>query len=160
MAIANAKLAYQHYEAVVGGPRWAALAAAGAQTQRLLWASTGSKNPAYPDVMYVDELIGADTVNTIPPATLDAFRDHGKPRASLTEDVDGARDTMRALAAAGISIDAITDRLLDDGITLFADAFDRLLAATGSRVSGGRAATAAHQTLRLPADAAAEVNEK
>jgi transaldolase/glucose-6-phosphate isomerase len=156
VAIANAKLAYQHYEAVVGGPRWAALAARGAQTQRLLWASTGSKNPAYPDVMYVDELIGVDTVNTIPPATLDAFRDHGKPRASLTEDVDGARDTMRALAAAGISIDAITDRLLDDGITLFADAFDRLLAATGSRVSGGRPATAGHQTPTLPA----EVNQK
>jgi transaldolase/glucose-6-phosphate isomerase len=128
VAIANAKVTYQRYKEILSGPRWQALAARGAQTQRLLWASTGTKNPAYSDVLYVEELIGPDTVNTIPPATLDAFRNHGKPRASLEENLDGARQTMLDLARAGISMKAVTDQLTEDGVKLFADAFDKLLA--------------------------------
>ena len=104
VAIANAKLTYQRYQELFSGARWQALADRGAQTQRLLWASTSTKNPNYRDVLYVEELIGPDTVNTIPPATFDAFRDHGRPRASLTEDVEDAYDTMETLAEAGISM--------------------------------------------------------
>jgi transaldolase len=105
------------------------LAAKGAQTQRVLWASTSTKNPAYRDVMYVEELIGPDTVNTMPPATIDAFRDHGKLRNSLTEDVAGAQKVMDDLAAAGISIKEVTTKLTADGVKLFADAFHKLLSA-------------------------------
>ena len=131
IAIANAKLTYQKYEELFGGPRWKALAGKGAQTQRLLWASTSTKNPKYRDVIYVEELIGADTVDTIPPATFDAFRDHGKLRKSLTEDVSGAAKTMDNLGLAGISMKDVTDKLLVDGVKLFADAFKQLLDATG-----------------------------
>jgi transaldolase len=131
IAIANARLTYKKYQELFGGPRWKALAAKGAQTQRLLWASTSTKNPKYRDVIYVEELIGADTVDTIPPATFDAFRDHGKLRPSLTENVDGAAKTMADLAKAGISMKEVTDKLLVDGVKLFADAFTTLLAATG-----------------------------
>jgi len=131
IAIANAKLTYQKYQELFGGARWKALAAKGAQTQRLLWASTSTKNPKYRDVIYVEELIGADTVDTIPPATFDAFRDHGKLRKSLTENVDAARNTMNNLAKAGISMKEVTDKLLVDGVKLFADAFKQLLDATG-----------------------------
>jgi transaldolase / glucose-6-phosphate isomerase len=129
VAIANGKLTYQRYERIFSGPRWEALASKGAQTQRVLWASTSTKNPAYRDVMYVEELIGPDTVNTMPPATIDAFRDHGKLRNSLTEDVAGAQKVMDDLAKAGISIKEVTDKLTADGVTLFADAFHKLLAA-------------------------------
>ena len=131
IAIANAKLTYQKYEELFGAPRWKALAGKGAQTQRLLWASTSTKNPKYRDVIYVEELIGADTVDTIPPATFDAFRDHGKLRKSLTEDVAGAAKTMDNLGKAGISMRDVTDKLLVDGVKLFADAFKQLLDATG-----------------------------
>lgn len=131
IAIANAKLTYKKYQELFGGPRWKALASKGAQTQRLLWASTSTKNPKYRDVLYVEELIGADTVDTIPPATFDAFRDHGKLRASLTEDVDSARKTMEDMAMAGISMQEVTDKLLLDGVNLFADAFKKLLDAAG-----------------------------
>ncbi|MGB8458889.1 MAG: transaldolase [Candidatus Acidiferrum sp.] len=131
IAIANAKLTYKKYQELFGGARWNALAAKGAQSQRLLWASTSTKNPKYRDVLYVEELIGADTVDTIPPATFDAFRDHGKLRASLTEDVDAARKTMENLAKADISMKEVTDKLLVDGVKLFADAFKQLLDATG-----------------------------
>jgi transaldolase / glucose-6-phosphate isomerase len=131
IAIANAKLTYKKYEELFSGPRWQALAAKGAQTQRLLWASTSTKNPKYRDVIYVEELIGADTVDTIPPATFDAFRDHGKLRKSLTEDVPGAAKIMDNLAKAGISMKEATDKLLVDGVKIFADAFKTLLAATG-----------------------------
>jgi transaldolase/glucose-6-phosphate isomerase len=131
IAIANAKLTYKKYQELFGGPRWKALAAKGAQTQRLLWASTSTKNPKYRDVIYVEELIGADTVDTIPPATFDAFRDHGKLRPSLTEDVPGAARHMENLAKAGISMKEVTDQLLTDGVKLFADAFKTLLEATG-----------------------------
>ncbi|MGD0162684.1 MAG: transaldolase [Candidatus Sulfotelmatobacter sp.] len=129
VAIANGKLAYQRYQRIFSSTRWEALAAKGAQTQRVLWASTSTKNPAYRDVMYVEELIGPDTVNTMPPATIDAFRDHGKLRNSLTEDVAGAQKVMDDLAKAGISIKEVTDKLTADGVTLFADAFHKLLAA-------------------------------
>ena len=128
VAIANGKLTYQAYERIFSGSRWNALAAKGAQTQRVLWASTSTKNPKYRDVIYVEELIGQDTVNTMPPATIDAFRDHGKLRKSLTEDVPGAKKTMDDLARAGISMKQVTDKLTDDGVKLFADAFDKLLA--------------------------------
>ena len=129
VAIANAKLAYQAYQRIFGNERWQRLAQKGAQTQRLLWASTGTKNPSYSDVLYVEELIGPDTVNTMPPATMDAFRDHGTPRASLEEDVADAQAVMDALSQAGISIDEITARLVEDGVKLFADAADQLYAA-------------------------------
>jgi transaldolase/glucose-6-phosphate isomerase len=128
-AIANAKLTYQRYKEIFSGPRWQALAARGAQTQRVLWASTSTKNSAYSDVLYVDELIGPDTVNTIPPATFDAFRDHGRPRPSLEENIDAARQVMRDLSRAGVSMKQVTDQLTADGVKLFAEAFDKLLAA-------------------------------
>jgi transaldolase / glucose-6-phosphate isomerase len=131
IAIANARLTYKKYQELFGGPRWKALSAKGAQTQRLLWASTSTKNPKYRDVLYVEELIGADTVDTIPPATLDAFRNHGKLRPSLTENVDEAAKTMANLAKAGISMKEVTDKLLIDGVKLFAGAFKQLLDATG-----------------------------
>ena len=131
IAIANAKLTYRKYQELFGGARWKALAAKGAQTQRLLWASTSTKNPKYRDVLYVEELIGADTVDTIPPATFDAFRDHGKLRNSLTENVDQAAIQMQNLEKAGISMKEVTSKLLVDGVKLFADAFLTLLDATG-----------------------------
>jgi len=131
IAIANAKLTYKKYQELFGGPRWKALAAKGAQTQRLLWASTSTKNPKYRDVLYVEELIGADTVDTIPPATFDAFRDHGKLRPSLTEDVPGAARHMENLSKAGISMKEVTEQLVVDGVRLFAEAFKTLLEATG-----------------------------
>jgi transaldolase/glucose-6-phosphate isomerase len=129
VAIANGKLTYQKYQQIFSGPRWEKLAANGAQTQRVLWASTSTKNPNYRDVIYIEELIGPDTVNTMPPATIDAFRDHGKLRNSLTEDISGAQKTMDDLAKAGISMKEVTDKLTEDGVRLFADAFDKLLAA-------------------------------
>jgi len=129
VAIANGKLTYQSYQRIFSGPRWQALSAQGAQTQRVLWASTSTKNPNYRDVIYVEELIGPDTVNTMPPATIDAFRDHGLLRNSLTEDVPGAARVMQDLARAGISMKEVTDKLTNDGVKLFADAFDKLLAA-------------------------------
>jgi transaldolase / glucose-6-phosphate isomerase len=138
IAIANAKLTYRKYQELVGGPRWKALAAKGAQPQRLLWASTSTKNPKYRDVLYVEELIGRDTVDTIPPATFDAFRDHGRLRASLAENVDEAAKTMASLEKAGISMKEVTEKLVVDGVRLFADAFRQLLEATG-KTAGVRA---------------------
>jgi transaldolase / glucose-6-phosphate isomerase len=129
VAIANGKLTYQSYQHIFSGPRWQALAAKGAQTQRVLWASTSTKNPNYRDVIYIEELIGPDTVNTMPPATIDAFRDHGLLRNALIEDVPGAKKVMDDLARAGIVMKQVTDKLTDDGVKLFADAFDKLLAA-------------------------------
>jgi len=129
VAIANGKQTYEKYQAIFSTDRWKALAAKGAQTQRVLWASTSTKNPAYRDVLYVEELIGPDTVDTIPPATFDAFRDHGKLRPSLTEDLASAHKTMEAAAKAGISMKEVTDKLTDDGVRLFSEAFDKLLAA-------------------------------
>src|SRR5438477_5319262 len=127
IAIANARRTYAKYQELFGAARWKALAAKGGQTQRLLWASTSTKNPKYRDVLYVEELIGADTVDTIPPATFDAFRDHGKLRNSLTENVAGANKTMSDLEAAGISMKEVTDKLLADAVKLFQDPFKQLL---------------------------------
>jgi transaldolase / glucose-6-phosphate isomerase len=138
VAIANAKLTYRKYQELYSSPRWKALAAKGAQTQRLLWASTSTKNPKYRDVMYVEELIGPDTVDTIPPATFDAFRDHGRVRPSLTENVDEAAKVMASLEKAGISMKEVTEKLVVDGVKLFADAFKQLLEATG-KTAGVRA---------------------
>jgi transaldolase/glucose-6-phosphate isomerase len=127
VAIANARRTYARYQEIIATPRWKALAAKGAQTQRLLWASTSTKNPKYRDVLYVEELIGADTVDTVPPATFDAFRDHGKLRNSLTENVAGANKTFADMEAAGISMKEVTDKLLADAVKLFQDPFKQLL---------------------------------
>jgi transaldolase/glucose-6-phosphate isomerase len=129
VAIANAKLAYQDYKTLFSGPRWEKLAAKGAKKQRLLWASTGTKNKAYRDTLYIEELIGPNTVNTVPPATLDAFRDHGQVRDSLEENVDDARRVLADLKAAGVSLDSITTDLVVDGVKQFADAADKLYGA-------------------------------
>ena len=159
VAIANGKLTYEAYQRIFSNPRWKALAAKGGQTQRVLWASTSTKNPHYRDVIYVEELIGPDTVNTVPPATLDAFRDHGKPRQSLTEDLDGARKTMADLAAAGIVMKEVTDKLTADGVKLFADAFDTLLAAVEKNTKRAAAPQVNAQTAALPADLDAAVKK-
>ena len=127
VAIANAKLTYQRYKEIYAGPEWADLAKKNAQTQRLLWASTSTKDPNYSDVMYVEELIGPDTVDTIPPATFDGFREHGKPKASLEADLDAAHDTMETLAKVGISMKTVTDDLVTQAVKLFAEPFDKLL---------------------------------
>jgi transaldolase/glucose-6-phosphate isomerase len=157
VAIANAKVTYQKYLEIFSGARWQALSARGAQTQRVLWASTSTKNPRYRDVMYVEELIGSDTVDTIPPATFDAFRDHGRVRASLTEDVKAAYATMESLPAAGISMEEVTDKLLADGVTIFADAFDKLIQAVGKYSQEPGKAKINRQTARLPDALAAAV---
>ncbi len=133
VAIANAKLAYQRYLRLFAGPRWDALKTHGARVQRLLWASTGTKNKAYSDVLYVEELIGPDTVNTMPIATMDAFRDHGRPRDTLGQDTAEAQRLLGELDRAGISLKVVTDKLLDDGVRLFADANDKLLAAVAKK---------------------------
>ncbi len=134
-AVANAKLAYRTARTLRADARWQALAAQGARPQRLLWASTSTKNPAYRDVVYVEELIGPETVNTLPPATLDAFRDHGRVRATLAEDAAGAEATLAAIERAGISLDAVTTELLDEGVRLFTEAFEKLLAAVAQRLA-------------------------
>lgn len=136
VAIANARLTYQKYKEIVAGPRWKALEAKGARTQRLLWASTSTKNPKYRDVLYVEELVGPDTVNTVPTNTLEAFRDHGEPRLSLEEKVEQAARVMESLPKAGISMKDVTDKLVEDGVRLFAEAFDKLLAAVDGHASG------------------------
>ena len=133
VAIANAKLAYQDYKRLFSGPRWDKLAAKGAKPQRLLWASTGTKNKDYSDVLYVQELIGPNTINTVPPATLDAFRDHGTPRDSLEENIEDARHVLAELGKSGISLDAITAELVKDGVKQFADAADKLYGAVAHK---------------------------
>jgi len=161
IAIANAKLAYAHYEDLIKTGRWLKLAKKGAMPQRLLWASTSSKNPAYPDTLYVDRLIGRDTVNTIPPATMDAFRDHGTAKPdTVCEDAGQAARQLRQLAELGISLGKITDRLLEDGVQQFADAFDRLLGVVARRRATLRSATPSYQfaagPVAAPIAAAAE----
>jgi len=133
VAIANAKLAYQLYKRIIAGERWKKLAAKGARPQRLLWASTGTKTKDLPDTLYVDELIGRDTVNTMPPATMDAFRDHGKLADTLESDLDGARAVMAAMQRLGISLDGITRDLVVEGVQLFADAADQLYGAVAQK---------------------------
>jgi transaldolase/glucose-6-phosphate isomerase len=133
IAIANAKLAYQRYLRLFAGERWHALAAHGARPQRLLWASTGTKNKAYSDVLYVEELIGPDTINTMPVATLDAFRDHGKARNTLQADTAEAQRILGELGRVCISLEAVTDKLLHEGVRLFADAADKLLGVVANK---------------------------
>jgi transaldolase / glucose-6-phosphate isomerase len=162
VAVANARLAYQRYKGLFAGERWKTLAQKGAKTQRLLWASTGTKNKAYSDVLYVEELIGPDTVNTIPTATMDAFRDHGKARDSLDANVAEAQRVLGDLGRAGISLDAVTDKLVDDGVRQFADAADKLLGAVAGKRDKFLDGKVAGQTLALgdaltkKVDAAAE----
>jgi transaldolase/glucose-6-phosphate isomerase len=133
VAIANAKLAYQRYKQIISSERWKRLAAKGAQPQRLLWASTGTKSKDLPDTLYVDELIGLDTVNTMPPATMDAVRDHGRVADTLESDLDGARAVMATLQRRGISLERITQDLVVEGVQLFADAADKLYAAVARK---------------------------
>jgi transaldolase len=126
-AIANARLAYRLFRSMFSGPRWDALAARGARLQRPLWASTGTKNPAYSDVLYVEQLIGPDTVNTMPLATIEAFRDHGDVRRTVDADLDEAERTIAALAANGIPLPEVTEKLLTDGLASFQKSFDTLI---------------------------------
>lgn len=160
VAIANAKLAYQRYKKIFAGERWDALAERGARAQRLLWASTGVKNPKYRDVLYVEELIGPETVNTIPPATFDAFRDHGRPRASLEEDVDGASATLDELAELGVSLEEITTKLTEDGVDLFCQAFDKLFAAISQSHAADPDTYRGAQRASLPDEIGKAVDEK
>ncbi len=139
VAIANAKQAYSLFTGLFASPRWQRLAEAGAVPQRLLWASTSAKNPAYRDVVYVEELIGRDTVNTMPPETIDAFRDHGVARATLAEGLTEARRQLEELAALGISLDAATDELLADGVAKFVEPFRKLLGAIAAKTTQLRA---------------------
>src|SRR3974390_2514255 len=135
IAIANAKLAYQHYKSIFATERWRKLADKGAKPQRLLWASTGTKNKSYSDVLYVQELIGPNTISTMPPATLDAFRDHGRPVDTVETDLDGARRALEELEGAGISLRSVTRQLTEEGVRLFEDAADKLLAAIAHKRS-------------------------
>jgi transaldolase len=127
LAVDNAKLAYERYSEIFSGPRWEALAAAGARPQRCLWASTSTKNPAYRDVLYVEELVGPDTVNTMPFETIAAFQDHGVSRNTLTEGVAEAHALLRELAAAGVDYDDVTETLEREGVQKFSDSFASLL---------------------------------
>ncbi len=160
VAVANAKLAYQSYKRIFHGPRWEALAAKGAQTQRVLWASTGTKNPHYSDVLYVEELIGSDTVNTMPPETLAAFRDHGRPRASLEEDPAAAQATLETLEKSGISLAKVTDDLLQDGLKKFVEPFTKLLKAVERRCRQANQARINAQSYSLPPALGKEVEDR
>jgi transaldolase len=144
-AIANAKLAYRLFRECFSGPRWQALAAKGAQLQRPLWASTSTKNPAYRDVLYVEQLIGSDTVNTMPPATLEAFRDHGVTAKTVDSGYDTAERMIADLAAAGIPLAGVTDLLLTEGLASFQKSFDTLIAGLEAKAKLlGRSLAASH----------------
>ncbi|KQO53313.1 bifunctional transaldolase/phosoglucose isomerase [Methylobacterium sp. Leaf85] len=149
VAIANAKLAYQRYKRIFAEPKWQALAQKGAKAQRLLWASTGTKNKAYSDVLYVEELIGRDTVNTMPPATMDAFRDHGTVKPAIEENLGDAEAVMARLARAGIDIGAVAKQLVEEGVQLFIDAADKLLGAVAGKRADFLGAKLDGQTLIL-----------
>ncbi len=140
LAIANARLAYQHYRVVFSGPRWEYVASKGANPQRVLWASTSTKNPAYKDTIYVDELIGPDTVNTMPEETIVAYQDHGGPRPRLESDLGDAHALLGELASAGVDYDDLTETLEREGVQKFADAFDQLLSALAEKHSSLAAA--------------------
>jgi transaldolase / glucose-6-phosphate isomerase len=157
VAIANAALAYQRHKRLFAGPRWNALEAKGARVQRLLWASTGTKNPDYRDVLYVEELIAPGTVNTLPPATMDAFRDHGVARPTLEAHVEQAERTMAILDSSGISLEAVTARLVVEGVRLFADAFDALLGAVARKRAALLGDKLDGQEIKLPSRLAEEV---
>lgn len=143
-AIANARRAYRHFRERFAGPRWDALAAKGARVQRPLWASTSTKNPAYRDVLYVEQLIGPDTVNTMPPATLEAFRDHGVTARTVDVGLDAADRLIDDLHTVGIHLDAVTDQLLVEGLASFQKSFDTLIAGLEHKVAAlGRSVVAA-----------------
>ena len=150
VAIANAKLAYQHYREVTAGERWKRLAGAGANPQRLLWASTGTKDKAYSDVLYVEELVGPDTVNTMPPTTMDAFRDHGVARNALEEDVEAARHVLAETERLGLDLAAVTDKLVKDGVDSFATSFDQLLGAVAAKQTKLAGDRLSHAEISLP----------
>jgi transaldolase/glucose-6-phosphate isomerase len=133
VAIANAKMAYQWYLDFLKTDRWQKLAAKGAMPQRLLWASTGTKDPSYSDVLYLDTLIGPDTINTVPPKTMDAFRDHGTPKLTLTADIDEARHVLAEADRLGLDLDGVTATLVEEGVQSFAKAFDELLASIAAK---------------------------
>jgi transaldolase len=133
VAIASAKMAYQIYKEIFGSPRFQKLKSEGARPQRVLWASTSTKNPNYSDVKYVEALIGPDTVNTAPVETLDAYRDHGEPKARLEQEVTGARRVLERLPELGISIDKVTRQLEDEGVEKFNQPFDKLMATLAQR---------------------------
>jgi transaldolase len=133
LAVANARLAYKHYQEVFAGPRWEFLAAKGATPQRVLWASTSTKNPDYPDTLYVEELIGPDTVNTMPEETITAYQDHGDPQPRLASGLEDAHRVFEELRAAGIDYDDVTDTLEREGVQKFSDAFAELLQALGAK---------------------------
>ena len=158
VAIANAKLAYQWYLGFVASERWQALAERGAMPQRLLWASTGTKDPSYPDTLYVDNLIGPETVNTLPPKTMDAFRDHGTLAPSLTAEVESARRTLREVDRLGLDLPAVADELVRDGVKQFADAADALLGAVAAKRSAivGDGLNSMHEALPPELDEAVE----
>jgi transaldolase len=137
IAIANAKIAYQRYKKVFHGGRFAALKQQGAQVQRPLWASTSTKNPAYPDVYYVEALIGAETVDTLPPATIVAFRDHGRARVTIEDNLDEERALLARLGEVGISLDQVTAHVLADAVRLFVEPFEKLLKTIESRAAEG-----------------------
>ena len=148
LAVDNAKLAYEHYLEVFSGPRWDALAAAGARPQRCLWASTSTKNPAYRDVLYVEELIGPNTVNTMPFETIAAFQDHGVSRETLTEGVDEAHALLRDLESAGIDYDDVTATLESEGVQKFSDSFATLLAGIDAKRASSRRLTLRARVVR------------
>jgi transaldolase/glucose-6-phosphate isomerase len=160
VAIANAKLAYQSYKKIFSGPHWEALRNKGAHSQRVLWASTGTKNPRYRDVLYVEELIGPNTVNTVPPETLTAFRDHGRPRASLEEDVTDAMQVLDDLEKVGISLTSVTDDLLADGVKKFVEPFAKLLKAVERRSHEANKARINAQSYVLPSELEADVTKR
>jgi transaldolase len=135
LAVANAKLAYQRYKALFSGERWAFLTSKGAETQRCLWASTSTKNPAYSDILYVEELIGPDTVNTMPETTIRAFQDHGKARPTLEDGIDEARELLESLEEAGVDYDDVTSTLEREGVQSFTDSFVELLEGIRSRAA-------------------------
>ncbi len=135
LAVANARLAYQHYRSVFRGPRWEYLTGKGATPQRVLWASTSTKNPAYQDTLYVEELVGPDTVNTMPEETIRAYQDHGRPQSRLVVEVAQARKLLEELARAGVDYDDLTDTLEREGVQKFSDSFEELIAALAEKQS-------------------------
>jgi len=157
VGIANAKVTYARFRELFSGERWDALRAHGAQVQKVLWASTSTKNAAYPELMYVEGLIGPDTVDTIPPATYEAFKAHGTARVTLTEDVDKARAVLESLAGEGVSLDEVTGTLLDEGVEKFEQAFGQLLASIDQSLRGPTKLRAGELTRSLPAELEAQV---
>ena len=160
LAIANAKLAYQRFQRILASERWRALAARGAHPQRLLWASTSTKDPRFRDVLYVEELIGPETVNTLPPATWDAFRDHGRVAATIESGLEEAAAVLQTLATLGISLNEVTTGLVRQGVKLFAEAFDKLLSAVNERCRFASKQKVNWQSHHLPAELEAAVNQE